>query len=169
MGTVLHALLLFEVINFKFDSSKFFHTLFNIYISYYNGQQRGTELVHASFIIFYFDNLVRINICKSVDEVQICFKSKIAAFKTFTGPRLHLVSEIFKKVSPGLSSYALNPVEGAASLQTLIQAAEEAVPADQFNMTRLVFRATAGLRLLDQHTVDNLLHQVSVSNVKLPV
>ncbi|KAI8487694.1 Ectonucleoside triphosphate diphosphohydrolase 5 [Branchiostoma belcheri] len=90
-----------------------------------------------------------------------------------TGSRLHvfkfqrnsevdirLVTEKFESIKPGLSSYADNPEEGAASVQGLVQIAEEVVPAAVQGDTPIALKATAGLRMLPEDKAQTLLDKV---------
>ena len=73
---------------------------------------------------------------------------------------VEMVNEVYQYVKPGLSDFVHNPDEGAASIQPLLDVAMEAVPQSQHSSTPLVFKATAGLRLLDASGADNLLNKV---------
>ena len=68
--------------------------------------------------------------------------------------------EVFVQKKPGLSSYALNPKEGADSLRSLLEVALTSVPADQHSSTPVLLGATAGLRLLPGDQSKNLLKEV---------
>lgn len=70
--------------------------------------------------------------------------------------------EVFKQLPHGLSSYALSPKEGAASLQPLLDIALKVVPAEQYRTTPVLLGATAGLRLLPGDQSSNLLKEVDV-------
>ncbi|XP_024362930.1 probable apyrase 2 [Physcomitrium patens] len=70
--------------------------------------------------------------------------------------------EVFDQLKPGLSSYALNPKKGAASLQPLLDKALEVVPTEQRSTTPVLLGATAGLRLLPGDQSSNLLKEVDV-------
>ncbi|KPI85833.1 putative Nucleoside phosphatase [Leptomonas seymouri] len=61
-----------------------------------------------------------------------------------------LLSERFRRVEPGLSSYALNPNGVRSSLKGLLQLAIEAVPPKYYTCTAITLKATAGLRLLPE-------------------
>lgn len=79
----------------------------------------------------------------------------------YCGPVLKLlVDEVFEEVKPGLSSYHENPVEAARSLKPLLRIAEERVPAPILHCTPLILKATAGLRLLPDRSVDTILQSV---------
>ncbi|XP_078590471.1 ectonucleoside triphosphate diphosphohydrolase 5-like isoform X1 [Branchiostoma floridae x Branchiostoma japonicum] len=90
-----------------------------------------------------------------------------------TGSRLHvfkfrrnsedditLVSEKFESIKPGLSSYADDPDEGAASIRGLVQIAQEVVPVAMQRTTPLALKATAGLRMLPEDKAQTLLDKV---------
>ena len=78
-----------------------------------------------------------------------------------TGSRIHiyrfnacktgmpaLEDEIFHAIKPGLSSFEANPEESVNSLKDLMDLAMENVPQQFQEKTKLVLKATAGLRLL---------------------
>jgi len=81
-------------------------------------------------------------------------------FKKEQGGSLKLVKDIFKKVKPGLSSYADNPDKGVESVKGLLNVAKEYVPHDKWYKTPLVLRATAGLRLLPGKKAELILNGV---------
>ena len=56
--------------------------------------------------------------------------------------------ESFKE-KPGLSSFATHPQDAGASMNALLDFARSHVPADERSRTRIVLKATAGMRLLD--------------------
>lgn len=64
------------------------------------------------------------------------------------------------KAKPGLSSYASNPHEAGESLMPLIQFCKEKIPREQFGQTRVLLKATAGLRKLTQKQRDDILEAV---------
>ncbi|KAG1681046.1 Ectonucleoside triphosphate diphosphohydrolase 5 [Nymphon striatum] len=89
-----------------------------------------------------------------------------------TGSRIHIFSfyndsgnfllekEIFEEVTPGLSSYAKNPIEAARSLIPLMEIAEKNVPKELQSSTSLALYATAGLRLLKETKADDILQEI---------
>uniref|UniRef100_A0A8D0C2F0 nucleoside diphosphate phosphatase n=1 Tax=Salvator merianae TaxID=96440 RepID=A0A8D0C2F0_SALMN len=93
-----------------------------------------------------------------------------------TGTRIHIYTfiqkspekpaelegEIFESVKPGLSAYADQPKKGAETVKNLLDMAREVVPPRQWSMTPVVLKATAGLRLLDEHKAQKLLSEVKV-------
>lgn len=79
----------------------------------------------------------------------------------YCGPVLRLlVDEVFEEVKPGLSSYHANPIEAAKSLKPLLNIAAERVPVSNQHCTPLIVKATAGLRLLPEKSVDTILQNV---------
>ncbi|KAK7103275.1 hypothetical protein V1264_018207 [Littorina saxatilis] len=89
-----------------------------------------------------------------------------------TGSRVHiyrwrfedngvqLVKEVYRWVTPGLSDFVHKPEAITDNIQPLIDVAMETVPASLHKSTPLVFKATAGLRLLDADGAEMLLQRV---------
>lgn len=93
-----------------------------------------------------------------------------------TGTRLHLYKyvhkteqnglpfkveeEIFREVTPGLSSYSGNPPEAGESIRSLIQIAQQTIPPFLWEKTPITLKATAGLRLLPGDMADDILNAV---------
>jgi guanosine-diphosphatase len=79
----------------------------------------------------------------------------------FCGARLEvLVDEVFEEVKPGLSHYHGDPLQAAKSLKPLLDSAVARVPPNTRKCTPLVVKATAGLRLLPEHSVAGILTNV---------
>ena len=77
------------------------------------------------------------------------------------GQRLvHLADELFEEVKPGLSSFGADPLEGVRSLLPLIGRALERIPKFLWECTPLVLKATAGLRLLPENVVQDILDTI---------
>jgi len=86
--------------------------------------------------------------------------SRLLAFTFYENPvtnNLMLVDEVFKEVKPGLSSFADNPKEGAATVQALINEAYGIVPESYRKDTPVSMKATAGLRLLPHNQSEALI------------
>ena len=64
------------------------------------------------------------------------------------GPSPKYEYEFFKKIHPGLSSYAGRPLDAAQSLDVLMDEAVRLVPKSMHKCTPVAVKATAGLRLL---------------------
>lgn len=89
-----------------------------------------------------------------------------------TGSRIHvyefntcvsppqLLSEEFKMLNPGLSSFDTDTKGAAASLDPLLKVALEKVPKAKQGCTPVAVKATAGLRLLGQEKSDAILAEV---------
>lgn len=73
---------------------------------------------------------------------------------------LELTEEHFYQVKPGLSDYANNPKQGAHSIEGLLKKSEEIIPKEQWKLTPVSLKATAGLRLLPQNSSKQLLMEV---------
>jgi len=89
--------------------------------------------------------------------------SRVLAFtflRSYADNSLKLESQLWHEVKPGLSSYASDPAEGAASLAPLLDLAALTVPAHSRPHTPLVLKATAGLRLLPEAAAQGLLDHV---------
>ena len=79
----------------------------------------------------------------------------------FCGPNLGiLVDEVFEEVKPGLSHYHKDPPQAAKSLQPLLLSAVDRVPPALHKCTPIVVKATAGLRLLSEASVEGILRNV---------
>ncbi|XP_076599602.1 ectonucleoside triphosphate diphosphohydrolase 6 [Chaetodon auriga] len=90
-----------------------------------------------------------------------------------TGTRIHifkfqidkqdvpaLTHETFRAIKPGLSAYADDPEKCTAGIMELLELAESSIPPSMWNVTPVVLKATAGLRLLDGEKAKHLLDQV---------
>jgi guanosine-diphosphatase len=89
-----------------------------------------------------------------------------------TGSRIHiyrfnnckntpiLEDEVFHAIKPGLSSYEDSPQDSAKSLSHLMKLAMENIPSQLHSKTKIVLKATAGLRLLKKGTGNVILQHV---------
>ena len=73
---------------------------------------------------------------------------------------LVLEDELWQEKKPGLSSYASEPAQGAASISALLDLAKERIPEAAWSRTPVTLRATAGLRLLPQAQSEALISAV---------
>uniref|UniRef100_A0A7N8XEF7 nucleoside diphosphate phosphatase n=1 Tax=Mastacembelus armatus TaxID=205130 RepID=A0A7N8XEF7_9TELE len=71
-----------------------------------------------------------------------------------------LVNEMYHAVKPGLSAYKDNPEEGGNTIRQLLKIAKKTVPEENWRMTPVVLKATAGLRLLPEDKANALLKEV---------
>lgn len=97
-----------------------------------------------------------------------------------TGSRVHifqferarsgvvLLSERFKRIEPGLSSFAQNVDGVRTSLHSLLELAVEAVPPSHYACTAVTLKATAGLRLLTESQQTAILQVASEALAKSP-
>lgn len=92
----------------------------------------------------------------------------VFTFHRDTTGGLKLLSEFFKEVKPGLSYYASNPSQAAASLQPLLNHAKEEIPESEWGNTPLLLKATAGLRLLPGDKAQAILNEVETLFQKSP-
>uniref|UniRef100_A0A8C5WAK5 nucleoside diphosphate phosphatase n=1 Tax=Leptobrachium leishanense TaxID=445787 RepID=A0A8C5WAK5_9ANUR len=77
-----------------------------------------------------------------------------------TGTMLHLVGEVFESVKPGLSAFADRPHKCTDTVRSLLDLAQTVIPDTHWHRTTVIFKATAGLRLLPQHQAQALLSEV---------
>lgn len=75
-----------------------------------------------------------------------------------SSPRL--VSEEFKMLEPGLSSYKDDPIAAARSLDPLLDLALATIPVDYRGCTPIAVKATAGLRLIGEEAANRTLAAV---------
>jgi apyrase len=73
---------------------------------------------------------------------------------------IQLKDELFEKVSPGLSAYAEDPVQGARSLIPLLESAKKKIPKRLQQASMVHLGATAGLRMLPGNKSEALLGAV---------
>ncbi|KAG1941765.1 ectonucleoside triphosphate diphosphohydrolase 5 [Pimephales promelas] len=71
-----------------------------------------------------------------------------------------LDNEMFQSLKPGLSAYADTPEIAGHTVALLLRVAKRTVPALEWKRTPVMFRATAGLRLMPAHKAHALLEQV---------
>lgn len=76
------------------------------------------------------------------------------------GPIYVLPEHVSKKVKPGLSSFSGNPSDAGASLQGLISFLKEEVPENDWSVTPIWLKATAGLRMLPVKDSEAILGSV---------
>lgn len=80
-----------------------------------------------------------------------------------TRTSMDLINDTFEQLKPGLgdAGWAADPASAAGSLAPLLQAALEAVPAENQPYTPIELRATAGLRLLPGTQAQDILAEVT--------
>lgn len=83
----------------------------------------------------------------------------VYAFDTCVSPPA-LLSEEFKMLKPGLSSFDTDTKGAATSLDPLLEVALAKVPKDKQGCTPVAVKATAGLRLLGKEKSDAILKEV---------
>jgi apyrase len=85
--------------------------------------------------------------------------SRVHVFRFDVEPTgdLVLLDDTFEQLKPGLSSFASDPEQGAASLKPLLEVAMRTVPEAARAATTVEVRATAGLRMLPGAQAENLL------------
>ncbi|KAJ7340097.1 Ectonucleoside triphosphate diphosphohydrolase 5 [Desmophyllum pertusum] len=86
----------------------------------------------------------------------------VFTFVRIRGGQLELANEYFDEVKPGLSAYANDPKKGVHSIEELLEKADDIIPKDQWKMTPLALKATAGLRLLPSNSSKQLLAEVRI-------
>lgn len=103
--------------------------------------------------------------CKEVDYVVMIdagstgSRVHVYAFNTCVSPP-KLLSEEFKMLKPGLSSFDTDTKGAAESLDPLLKLALETVPEAKRGCTPVAVKATAGLRLLGKEKSDAILAEV---------
>ncbi|KAL8586290.1 hypothetical protein ACOMHN_058670 [Nucella lapillus] len=110
---------------------------------------------------------------EGAEEVQGAEEQYVIVFDAgSTGTRLHVFTfqkknggiklnkELFRYITPGLSEFVSDAEKGALTLQPMIEAALRAVPARLHGSTPLVFKATAGFRLLGTAGANRLLTKI---------
>ncbi|XP_022604336.1 ectonucleoside triphosphate diphosphohydrolase 6 isoform X2 [Seriola dumerili] len=98
-----------------------------------------------------------------------------------TGTRIHifkfqieekeapqLAHETFRAIKPGLSAYADDPDKCASGIVELLEVAKSSVPPPIWNITPVVLKATAGLRLLPGDKANHLLDRVRALFLESP-
>ncbi|XP_078099021.1 ectonucleoside triphosphate diphosphohydrolase 6 isoform X2 [Sander vitreus] len=98
-----------------------------------------------------------------------------------TGTRIHifkfqienkeapkLAHETFRAIKPGLSAYADDPQKCTAGILELLEVAKSSIPLSIWNVTPVVLKATAGLRLLPGDKARHLLDTVRALFVESP-
>lgn len=68
--------------------------------------------------------------------------------------------ELVHKIKPGLSSYAHDPDKAAESLKPLLDNAMRVIPEEHISNSRIVLKATAGLRLISNEIANKILYKV---------
>lgn len=98
-----------------------------------------------------------------------------------TGTRIHVFKfqmeskeapklnhETFRAIKPGLSAYADDPQQCKAGIIELLEVAKSSIPPSVWNVTPVVLKATAGLRLLPGEKAKHLLDQVRALFLQSP-
>lgn len=83
----------------------------------------------------------------------------VYTFDTYVSPPV-LINEDFKMLKPGLSSFDVDTVGAAASLDPLLELALKSIPKEKHSCTPVAVKATAGLRLLGTAKSDAILKEV---------
>lgn len=73
---------------------------------------------------------------------------------------LKLSHETFRAIKPGLSAFADDPDKCTSGIEELLEVAKSSIPPSFWNMTPVVLKATAGLRLLPGDKAKYLLDKV---------
>ena len=94
--------------------------------------------------------------------------SRVHVFRFDVEPTgdLVLLDDTFEQLKPGLSSFASEPEQGAASLRPLLEVAMRTVPEAARASTTVEVRATAGLRMLPGAQAENLLRATRTTTVR---
>ncbi|XP_060943445.1 ectonucleoside triphosphate diphosphohydrolase 6 isoform X2 [Limanda limanda] len=92
----------------------------------------------------------------------------VFTFQMEHGEALSLAHEMFRAIEPGLSSYADEPEQCTSGITELLDVAKSSVPRTLWNITPVVLKATAGLRLLPGEKADHLLANVRALFLQSP-
>lgn len=100
-----------------------------------------------------------VNYVVMIDAGSTGSRVHVYEFNTCTQPP-KLLSEEFKMLKPGLSSFDTDTVGAAKSLDPLLEVALAKVPKEKQSCTPVAVKATAGLRLLGDAKSDAILKEV---------
>ncbi|XP_062257111.1 ectonucleoside triphosphate diphosphohydrolase 6 isoform X1 [Platichthys flesus] len=92
----------------------------------------------------------------------------VFTFQMENGEALSLAHEIFRAIQPGLSAYADDPEKCTSGITELLDVAKSSVPQALWNITPVVLKATAGLRLLPGEKANHLLANVRALFLQSP-
>lgn len=77
-----------------------------------------------------------------------------------TRPYMHLVSDCFEQIEPGLSFYSTQPTQSVDGVAELIRSTQSCIPESHWSGSPIELKATAGLRLLPSRVADEILNNV---------
>lgn len=100
-----------------------------------------------------------VNYVVMIDAGSTGSRVHVYEFNTCTQPP-KLLSEEFKMLDPGLSSFDTDTVGAAKSLDPLLEVALSKVPKEKHSCTPVAVKATAGLRILGKAKSDAILKEV---------
>lgn len=100
-----------------------------------------------------------VNYVVMIDAGSTGSRVHVYEFNTCTQPP-KLLSEEFKMLDPGLSSFDTDTVGAAKSLDPLLEVALSKVPKEKYSCTPVAVKATAGLRILGKAKSDAILKEV---------
>lgn len=100
-----------------------------------------------------------VNYVVMIDAGSTGSRIHVYEFNTCTQPP-KLLSEEFKMLDPGLSSFDTDTVGAAKSLDPLLEVALSKVPKEKYSCTPVAVKATAGLRILGKAKSDAILKEV---------
>ncbi|KAK2707777.1 ectonucleoside triphosphate diphosphohydrolase 6-like isoform X2 [Artemia franciscana] len=137
-------------------------SLFSLLVIYHNvfpSRSHGTNFLDDISARLGFQEHKYIVVVDAGSTGSRCLAFKFHKSLTSDGT-IKLDEQFFVQTKPGLSSYADDPVAGAASIKKLVEEAKAVIEESKWGETPLVLKATAGLRLLPEEKANLILEEI---------